>query len=297
MKQSNKRAGKPPHRNLLQQLDLLNRFRYWYMGGISITRSIFRVRAAWQGILIILSIFCVLFIMAAFYTDSGEFVISLDSKMSKDGFYLSETPDFTEHRVCVRGKAVVCANNISIMDIAPDVAEVDGEHNGMNYVAQTFYLTNRTGETKDYQYSLMIRTATKGAEEAVWIMVYHNGKQTIYAMNGADGEPEGQYALFGFPFEEDAADAAQYQLATLQEADIAEEDYIYQSERVDVENAHKLVTTPFLSDKVICQGVRPGLEDKEADKYTVVIWYEGEDPECVDDIIGGQVELYMNFYY
>lgn len=61
------------------------------MGGISITRSLFRVRAAWQGVIIITSILVVLFILAAFYTGAGEFVISLDSTMSKDGFYISDT--------------------------------------------------------------------------------------------------------------------------------------------------------------------------------------------------------------
>lgn len=311
MEQSNKQVRKRPSRksgkrpksggfspgSLLSRFDWVNRFRHWYMGGISVTRSIFRVRAAWQGIMIIMTIFSLIFIMAAFYTETGEFVISLDSEMSKEGFYLSETPDYTEHLVCVRGKAVICADNINIADIAPDVADVDGEHNGMNYVAETFYLTNCTGETRDYQYSLMIRTATKGAENAMWVMVYCNGKQTIYAMNGADGEPEEQYALFGFPFEEDAADASQYQSATLEEADIRLEDYVYRPEYADIENARKLVTTPFLTDRIVSQGMRSGLKDQEQDKYTVVIWYEGEDPECVDDIIGGQVELYMNFYY
>ena len=32
------------------------------------------------------------------------------------------------------------------------------------------------------------------------------------------------------------------------------------------------------------------------DKYTVVIWLEGWDPECVDNIMGGEVKLSMNFH-
>ena len=27
------------------------------------------------------------------------------------------------------------------------------------------------------------------------------------------------------------------------------------------------------------------------------MWYEGEDPDCTDDIIGGWVEVYMGFDY
>ena len=29
------------------------------------------------------------------------------------------------------------------------------------------------------------------------------------------------------------------------------------------------------------------------DKYTIVIWMEGEDPECVDSIVGGSVQFSM----
>ena len=29
------------------------------------------------------------------------------------------------------------------------------------------------------------------------------------------------------------------------------------------------------------------------DKYTIVIWMEGDDPECVDRIVGGSVEFSM----
>lgn len=32
------------------------------------------------------------------------------------------------------------------------------------------------------------------------------------------------------------------------------------------------------------------------DKYTVLVWLEGWDPECVDDIMGGEVKLSMNFH-
>ena len=31
------------------------------------------------------------------------------------------------------------------------------------------------------------------------------------------------------------------------------------------------------------------------DKYTVVIWLEGNDPDCLDNIIGGTMKLSMKF--
>lgn len=285
---------KKPRRTFISRFDWLNRFRHWYMGGVSVTRSIFRVRAAWQGVIIITAILAILFILSAFYTGAGEFVISLNSKMSRDGFYLSNTMDFQEKMVCIRGTAVVSADNISIFDISNDVADIDGMHNGENYVAHTFYLTNETGETKDYRYTLNIRQSSKGADKAMWVMVFFNGKQTIYALNGADGNPEKQYSVYEFPFTEDAADTGQYQIVTGQEAGI---DYNGLNSADVINKANELITVPFESNKIICSGVRPGIKNKEVDKFTVVMWYEGEDPDCTDDIIGGWVEVYMGFDY
>ena len=31
----------------------------------------------------------------------------------------------------------------------------------------------------------------------------------------------------------------------------------------------------------------------QIDKFTVVIWVEGDDPECLDDIIGGEMKMHM----
>lgn len=288
-----KKKDKKPRKTLISRFDLLNRFKHWYMGGISITRSIFRVRAAWQGVLIITSILTVLFILSAFYTGAGEFVISLDSKMSRDGFYLSNTTDFSEKMVCIRGTAVV-ADNVSVFDISSDVGDVDGMHNGKNYVAHTFYLTNETGKTTDYEYTLNIRQSSKNAEKALWVMVYQNGKQTIYAMNGADGTPEKQYSIYEFPFAEDAAQPGQYSSVSADEAGISANEVSFAQ---SINSANKLTAKSFVTDKVICTGVRNAIKANEVDKYTVVMWYEGEDPDCTDDIIGGWVEVYMGFNY
>ena len=31
----------------------------------------------------------------------------------------------------------------------------------------------------------------------------------------------------------------------------------------------------------------------DIDKYTVVIWVEGDDPECKDNLIGGEIKMHM----
>lgn len=300
-KHKNKQENKPekmPKRSFLSKFDLINRFRHWFLGGISLTRSLFRVHAAWQAIGIIVAILSVMYIMAAFYTESGEFVININKSLAHDGFYISNTPDFDEKLISLRGKAVVNADNISIFDISSDVLEVDGEHNGENYVAHTFYVKNETGKTIDYRYTLNIRAEHKNADEAVWVLVSKNDKQQIFALEGKEGEPEVQYSIYEFPFQKYAEfKDKQYGKSTPKEAGVDEEELVDLSTFERLDKVYKLETTPFASEKVVTTGLREGIKDGEYDKYTVVIWYEGEDPECTDDIIGGWVECYMDFTY
>ncbi|MBO4390938.1 MAG: hypothetical protein J5825_08770 [Lachnospiraceae bacterium] len=51
----------------------------------------------------------------------------------------------------------------------------------------------------------------------------------------------------------------------------------------------------FLSSNLVMRETQEGFAPKDKDKYTVVIWLEGNDPDCVDDIIGGTIKFGMNF--
>lgn len=56
-------------------------------------------------------------------------------------------------------------------------------------------------------------------------------------------------------------------------------------------------TYPWMNQDVVCSEKREKIKDHEVDKYTVVIWLEGDDPDCTDDLFGGHVEFNMNFTY
>ena len=53
-------------------------------------------------------------------------------------------------------------------------------------------------------------------------------------------------------------------------------------------------TTAFAEDGVVMLEQERNFKPGDVHKYTVVIWLEGEDQECVDDIIGGEVKMHMN---
>ena len=53
-------------------------------------------------------------------------------------------------------------------------------------------------------------------------------------------------------------------------------------------------TVAFTSDKVIMLEEEKDVTPGTIHKYTIVIWIEGSDVDCVDDIIGGEVKMHMN---
>lgn len=52
----------------------------------------------------------------------------------------------------------------------------------------------------------------------------------------------------------------------------------------------------FESPGVVCSFTEEEFLVGNVDKYTVVIWMEGDDPECVDKIVGGSVEFSMHIF-
>ena len=280
------------------KVDPANRFRHWYLGAVSVTRSLFRVVAAKQTVIILMAILIILYILAAFYTGRGEFVIKLDRPMANEGFLLSENQDFSEMLVTLRNDAVEDATNITITDIAGDVMDVDGKHNGANYVAYTFYLKNKTLEEHDYHYELTVQSTSKNVDTASWIMVFQNGKQQIYAQENPDGYAECIYSKWEFPFIEYALDpdAMQSVVTDASQAHVTQEMIDY-NEFYEIEGLYELKTIPWESKDLVCRGSRQNMQVNEVDKYTVVIWLEGNDPQCQNDIIGGHLELSMKFFY
>ena len=51
----------------------------------------------------------------------------------------------------------------------------------------------------------------------------------------------------------------------------------------------------FLSSSVVMRTSTEGFSSNSRDKFTVVVWLEGNDPDCIDDIIGGTLKLSMHF--
>ena len=187
----------------------------------------------------------VLFIFAFMQEKMGNFTINLNRlELYRKGISIADNGDFDGATARLTASTVEDATNISIDDLPEDIDNLNGSHNGKNYMAYTYYVRNAGKEDLGYKASITLDSCAKGAEKAVRVAVWRNGERVVYAAPAADGGEE---------------------------------------------NGCK----NFKSDDVVCTYTEKKFLVGNVDRYTIVIWMEGDDPECVDSIIGGSVEFSM----
>ncbi len=73
------------------------------------------------------------------------------------------------------------------------------------------------------------------------------------------------------------------------------EQAMYGKAKYDDRNTAETDCTMFETDTRVMTTSSENFEVDQVDKYTIVIWAEGNDPECIDDIRGGHVRMRMLF--
>lgn len=179
--------------------------------------------------------------------NGGKFSINIDEELAEEkGVILYEDSISKQGVRKLYAKDLEYMDNISINWIPENIdTEKDGSHNGTNYIAYTFYLENRGKEKVNYWYTVFIDDVIKGVDEAIRIMIYKNGKKTIYAKVNPDTEKE------------------------------------------------EPGTKKFHSKDIAVLEKSVGFKPGDIDKFTIVVFIEGDDPECINQIIGGEVKLHM----
>lgn len=72
-----------------------------------------------------------------------------------------------------------------------------------------------------------------------------------------------------------------------------EEKVVYAKPNESTGNA-ETGTEKFLSDTVVVEKQRKEFKSGDIDKFTIVIWIEGDDPDCIDALIGGMMKMHMD---
>ena len=196
------------------------------------------------GLMIVVAL---LFIIAFSQEKMGNFTINLNRlELYRRGIAISESGEFEDATARLKANAVSDATNISIEDLPHNLdGRKEGSHNGKNYMAYTYYVRNAGKEDLGYIARINLDSCAKGAEKAVRVAVWRNGKRVVYAAPAKDRKAEPG-------------------------------------------------CKKFKSKDIVCSYHEKNFLVGNVDRYTIVIWMEGDDPECVDSIIGGSVQFSMN---
>lgn len=250
-------------------------------------------RRAGVTLVVLVLVLLLLWIISWLLTTIGDLVITVDSGAAKRGISISENVDGSGSTFKLSANMVNEVTNITY-DWLPATLdlEADGSHNGRNYLAYTFYLTNNGKETLEYQSQLQSVKAAKDADEACRVMIYKNGEPEVFAkenrgLTTADGSPEAFEQIFKKVIPDN------YTPPTAEEIAAAAEQP--QNKELVAHTDEELVIQPFTDDKTVFNTTYEGLEPGQTDKYTIVMWIEGEDPECLDVIREGYVKLMWFF--
>jgi len=205
-----------------------------------------------------------------------DFTIALSGDLQKIGFDLSNTEDFANPQVRLTADAAKEVNAMSVSTLPTDLDNYGGSHNGNYYMAYTFWIRNHGEETVDYDWHVVLNEVTNNVDQALWIMIYDEGKQTIYAKapEGATAEKLSGYSEYPL-YDQAASPDTQYYTNGSGQKGIA--------------------TTPYISDREAAAGSVTTFKPGDKHKYTVVMWMEGDDPDCTNDTLGGKAYYAFKF--
>lgn len=244
------------------------------------------LRLHWLPVLLaaLVSMLAIVLYLAVVVQLRGYFTINLSRGMFREGFSLSDTSGFeypTTQLLAIPAEGVPC---ISINQIPAEVDDTDGAHNE-NYMAYTFYIRNEGENTVSYNWRLCMSAESLNASDAVWSILFVDGVPRLYAKSANNGSVQALPA-----YGDNSRGFTRVPVLTANDSDQIH--LIVSRGGVDY---YRIVPDSFPSDDTIAEGRHDGVVPGEIHKYTVVLWIEGDDPECTDDLIGAYLGARMDF--
>ena len=210
------------------------------------------------SLLVLLLFLIILYIILEIIYHEGRFTVTLDSnKDLESGLAIFDSLNNSQGKRRLYADSIRFMDNISFEWIPENVdTESDGPHNGENYIAYSFYVENQGKETVNYWYEIIVDDVIKNVDEAVRIRIYRNGEATTYAKpNSMNGEAE-------------------------------------HIGRSTTPLAKSFRNIKDAEDTIILEKVE-NFKPLDLDRYTIVVWLEGDDPDCNDPLIGGELKMHM----
>lgn len=247
-------------------------------------RAASRRRSATTAIIIFLLI--ALFLTGATwgtiaFIDANSMRIVID-KNNVGQISISEDRDFTKPSSVLRMRGPEEMDNITYNWIDKNsILGQEGNHHGENYIAYSFYVKNMGQSAILYGNSFVLTYTSQDIERAMRIMVIED---ETTASCYAETRPSGSSEFISY----DTDDINTQQPLPLED------------NALDALLPHN-IALPFEGENedgevVVFKSKDTFLDVGEIKKYTVIVWLEGSDSDCVNSIIGAKVNFEYNFY-
>ena len=147
-----------------------------------------RMKILSTALLLLVLMSGLLYGVSALYKKTGSFTVSIDKyEMTKYGLTLSESAEMTHKTSHLNAAIAETMTNIASEELPDNLDMIDGEHNGADYIAYTFYVQNAGEVDISYDYQVAMSNVTQGIDEAIRLRLYVDGAPTTYAKTRSDG--------------------------------------------------------------------------------------------------------------
>ena len=227
------------------------------------------------------------------FIEANSMMVSIND--TKEGLTLSATEDFAEKtsKINMKGPEKMDAITYPWLNIEEDVLGQEGSHHGYSYICYSFYLKNISPTSPClYTFGVRFTKDTKNISSATRIMIIESDENCeneverarVFAKAKADGTAE------CISYNECETSQVGLTIEQLNKCSILDTNmtYPFVEEIIDEETGEDLGYFALRE-----KGNR--LSHNAYKKYTVVIWLEGTDLQCINTILGGRCSMQFEF--
>jgi len=222
------------------------------------------------SLILALSLMIIVFAGATILNKAGNFTVNLNpDAFNKNGIAISSTEDFKNPTIMLQGTAV----------------------NDMWNITKDWMLNNPNNK----QYYNKGDKTYQSIADIDKVPGSHNGKDYIAYTFWIENSGTKEAGYYGSIDIDSVAKGADEAIRVLVFQNGVPTEYGKVPKDPAAKNANFGIDKYFASANKVMELTRENMKVGEKDRYTVIIWLEGWDPECVNNIMGGEVKLSMNF--
>ena len=190
----------------------------------------------------------------------GCFTISLAEDVTNQSIYISTDLTFSWYSPRLICYSFANAQSIIYPVIKTGyIRETNGIYKGNNntYIGYTYYIKNMGDESVNLNVAMNVAQADKNAEDAVWVWYFEGNNDSTGRI---------------FQKKDTSVDSTTWQgYSGYREREYFQDEYTVFNEVMD------------------------NLEPGEVRKMTLILWLEGQDPDCSDNVIGGKINFNIEY--